>query len=113
MGNPPLAEKGNFIHIYDFRVKPGMADEFIRRFTEFDQAEDNPMHHAAGQVKDGILCQDENDPEHFYLLAEWRDKDEHRSIRKKLVETMRPEFLDLVLDVDKGSYVPIYADVVL
>ena len=26
---------------------------------------------------------------------------------------MRPAFLDLVMDLDKGSYVPVYADVVL
>ena len=32
MGNPPLAEKGNFIHVYDFRVKPGTSAEFIRMF---------------------------------------------------------------------------------
>jgi len=113
MGNPPLAEKGNFIHIYDFRVKPGTGAEFIRLFTEFDQSGDNPMHHSDAQVKDGVLCQDENDPDHFYLLAEWKDKDEHRRIRKELVEGQRPPFLDLVLDLDKGSYIPIYADVVL
>jgi heme-degrading monooxygenase HmoA len=113
MGNPPLAEKGNFIHIYDFRVKPGTSKEFIKRFTEFDQAADNPMHHSSAQVKDGVLCQDENDQDHFYLLAEWRDKEEHRRIRKWLVENMRPAFLDLVVDLDKGSYIPVYADVVL
>lgn len=113
MGNPPLAEKGNFIHVYDFRVKPGTSAEFIRLFTEFDQAGENPMHHSPAQVKDGVLCQDENDPDHFYLLAEWRDKAEHRRIRKYLVENMRPKFMDLILDLDKGSYIPIYADVVL
>ena len=112
MGNPPLAEKGNFIHVYDFRVKPGTGAEFIRLFTEFDQSGTNPMHHSPGQVKDGVLCRDENDPDHFYLLAEWNDKAEHRRIREALVKT-RPAFLDLVLDLDKGSYIPIYADVVL
>ncbi len=113
MENPPLAEKGNFIHVYDFRIKPGTSAEFIRLFTEFDQSGTNPMHHSPGQVKDGVLCQDEGDPDHFYLLAEWRDKAEHRRILADLVQGTRPAFMDLILDLDKGSYVPIYADVVL
>ena len=27
-----LAQRGNFIHVYDFRTKPGKGDEFIKRF---------------------------------------------------------------------------------
>jgi hypothetical protein len=25
----PLATKGNYFHVYDFRVKPGRGDDFI------------------------------------------------------------------------------------
>ena len=40
----PLASKGNFFHIYDFRVKPGSGDEFVKLFEEFDYSDENPMH---------------------------------------------------------------------
>ena len=30
MGLIPLADKGNFFHIYDFRVKPGTGKEFVK-----------------------------------------------------------------------------------
>ena len=114
MENPPLAKKGNFVHIYNFHVKPGMGSEFIRLFTEFDQSGTNPFHHSDGQVTDGVLCQDDSDPDHFYLLAEWRDKAAHRSIREAMMkDPNKPAFMDLILDLDKGSYVPTYADVVL
>jgi hypothetical protein len=29
----PLAEEGNFIHVYDFKVKSGKGDEFISSST--------------------------------------------------------------------------------
>jgi hypothetical protein len=29
----PLATKGNYFHVYDFRVKPGRGDEFVELFT--------------------------------------------------------------------------------
>ena len=51
----PLASQGNFFHIYDFRIKPGRVDEFIRLFNEFDYSDENPMHKSAAQVKDGVL----------------------------------------------------------
>ena len=36
MAQEPLATKGNFLHIYDFRVEAGREDEFVRLFEEFD-----------------------------------------------------------------------------
>jgi len=36
MAQEPLATKGNFLHIYDFRVQAGREEEFIRLFEEFD-----------------------------------------------------------------------------
>ena len=71
----PLATKGNYFHIYDFRVKPGTGDEFLRRFEEFDYSDENPMHKSPAQVKDGVMLQDVEDADHFYLIAEWSDID--------------------------------------
>jgi hypothetical protein len=108
MANRPLAQQGNFLHVYDFRVKPGTGDEFIRRFEEFDHSGRNPMHESPAQVTDGVLCRDENDPDHFYLIAEWKDKAAHRALREQIMRT-RPDFMELV---EGGQFVPVYADVV-
>ena len=104
-----LAKKGNFFHVYDFRVKPGTADEFIRLFDEFDYSDENPMHKSSAQVKDGVLCQDTEDPEHFYLIGEWRDIVEHAAIRKVLAEELKPQFVSLI---EGGKFVPTYAEIV-
>src|SRR5579872_5489076 len=68
-----LAQRGNFMHVYDFRVLPGRGEDFIRAFDTFDYSDDNPMHKTPAQAKDGVLCRDVNDPDHFYLLGEWKD----------------------------------------
>jgi quinol monooxygenase YgiN len=104
-----LGTKGNFVHVYDFRVKPGTGDEFIRLFDEFDYSDRNPMHKSPAQVKDGILCRDVQDPDHFYLLGEWSDIKVHAEIRKALAETIRPEFVGLI---EGGKFVPVYAEIV-
>src|SRR5216683_1601285 len=77
----PLATKGNYFHVYDFRVKPGRGDDFIELFNKFDYGDNNPFHRSSAQVKDGVLCRDAADPDHFYLIGEWRDIEEHRRIR--------------------------------
>lgn len=104
----PLAQKGNYLHIYDFRVKAGSADEFIRIFDEFDYSDDNPMHKSSAQVKDGVLVQDVADPHRFWLIAEWSSIEEHARIRKKLVE-MKPAFVNLV---EGGAFIPDYGLIV-
>src|SRR5262249_36477496 len=71
MAQEPLATKGNFLHIYDFRVSKGKEEEFIRSFEEFDYSDGNPMHKSRAQVKDGVLCRDTQDPQRFFLIAEW------------------------------------------
>jgi hypothetical protein len=109
MANQPLAKVGNFLHVYDFRVKPGTGDEFIREFEAFDHSGKNPMHESPAQVSDGVLCRDENDPDHFYLIAEWSDKSAHRALFQQIRSGMKPAFLDLV---EGNGFVPIYADVV-
>ena len=96
MAMEPLATKGNFFHIYDFRVKAGMGEDFIRLFNEFDYSDINPMHKSPAQVKDGVLCRDIDDENHFYLIRE-------------VMIDMAPEFVKLV---DSGPFVPNYAEIV-
>jgi quinol monooxygenase YgiN len=104
----PLAKIGNFIHVYDLRVKPGSGDEFVRLFEDFDNSRKNVMHGPAEQVHEGVLCRDEADPDHFYLLGEWSDKDVHKALLKKYIAA-QPDFMDLLID---GRFQPVYADVV-
>jgi quinol monooxygenase YgiN len=108
MAMEPLATKGNFFHIYDFRVKPGTGEKFIQLFNEFDYSNINPMHKSPAQVKDGVLCRDIDDADHFYLIGEWRDVEIHKDIRKEMIK-MAPEFVNLV---DSGPFVPKYAEIV-
>ena len=105
-----LAQRGNFFHVYDFRVKPGTGDEFIRLFDEFDYSDANPMHKSSAQAKDGVLCRDVTDPDHFYLLGEWRDIKAHADILKVLRD-MKPAFVGLI-EGGPSQFVPIYAEVV-
>ena len=58
MAQEPLAQKGNYLHIYDFRVQKGREEEFIRSFETFDYSDGNPMHKSKAQVKDGVLCRE-------------------------------------------------------
>ena len=105
----PLAAKGNYFHVYYFRVKPGRGDEFIELFNQFDYGGNNPFHRSAAQVKDGVLCRDAADPDHFYLIGEWRDIEEHRRIRELVAREIRPEFVTLI---EGGRFVPNYAEIV-
>ncbi|MBM3485201.1 MAG: hypothetical protein FJX67_00995 [Alphaproteobacteria bacterium] len=112
MAQEPLGKKGNFFHIYDFYVKAGTGDAFLRAFEDFDYSDDNPMHKSSAQVKDGVMLQDTTNADHFWLIAEWADVDEHARILKVLSGKLRPEFLDYILDLDKGAFVPKYAKIV-
>jgi hypothetical protein len=107
MAQEPLATKGNFLHIYDFRVTPGKEQEFVRLFEEFDYSDGNPMHKSSAQVKDGVLCRDTEDPQRFFLIAEWADIQEHAKILKVLAG-MKPEFIKYI----EGKFVPKYVEVV-
>jgi quinol monooxygenase YgiN len=109
MAQAPLATKGNYLHIYDFHIKPGTEAEFIRLFEEFDYSDGNPMHKSSAQVKDGVLCRDTEDPLRFYLIAEWSDIEEHAKIRKILANEIKPEFIKLI---EGGKFVPKYVKVV-
>ena len=105
----PLASKGNFFHVYDFHVIAGKGDEFIEVFNAFDYGPDNPFHKSDAQVKDGVLCRDTEDANHFYLIAEWSDIEAHRAIGKLVAATMKPEFVRLVVG---GHFAPTYAEIV-
>jgi hypothetical protein len=109
MAQTPLAKKGNFLHIYDFRVTPGHETEFIRLFEEFDYSDANPMHKSRAQVKDGVLCRDVEDPQRFFLIAEWADIEEHAEIRKILANEIKPEFIKYI---EGGRFIPKYVEVV-
>ena len=50
MAQLPIATKGNFLHIYDFKVKAGHEAEFVRLFEEFDYSEGNPMHKSSARL---------------------------------------------------------------
>jgi hypothetical protein len=105
----PLATKGNYFHVYDFRVKAGRGDEFVELFNKFDYGDNNPFHRSSAQAKDGVLCRDTEDPDHFYLIGEWRDIDEHRRIRELVAREIKPEFVQLI---EGGHFVPTYAEIV-
>lgn len=104
-----LAKEGNYLHIYDFRVKPGTGDRFIQLFNDFDYSDANPMHKSPAQVKDGVLCRDTADPDHFWLIGEWRDIQIHAAIRAELADKIRPEYVSLI---EGGRFVPAYGRVV-
>jgi hypothetical protein len=109
MAQEPLATRGNYLHIYDFRVMPGKEAEFIRLFEEFDYSDGNPMHKSSAQVKDGVLCRDTEDPQRFFLIAEWSDIEEHARIRKILANEIKPEFIKYI---EGHKFVPKYVEVV-
>ena len=109
MAQEPLATKGNFLHIYDFKVDKDHIEDFIRLFNEFDYGDNNPMHKSAAQVKDGALVQDVADPTRFWLIGEWADIQEHAKIRRILAEELRPSFIKHIVG---GRFVPAYGKVV-
>lgn len=103
----PLADEGNYLHIYDFKVKAGRGDEFIALFNEFDYSDANPMHRSQAQVRDGVLCRDELDPDRFYLIGEWRSVEEHRKILEQITSGPPPKFVALLEDKMIPRYVKV------
>lgn len=110
MAQEPLAQRGNVLHIYDFRVKPGTEEEFIRQFEEFDYGDDNPMHKSPAQRKDGVLCRDPQDPQRFFLIAEWASIEEHARILPVL-KAMKPAFIQHI-EGGPAAFKPLYVEVV-
>jgi hypothetical protein len=94
MAQQPLATKGNYFHVYDFRTKPGMGPEFVRQFEEMDYSGHNPFHKTPAQVKDGVLACDEND----------------RKLREAQAKNPPPGWLDLLVP---GTFTCVYAKIVM
>lgn len=67
------------------------------------------MHKSSAQVKDGVLCRDVEDPQRFFLIAEWSSIEEHAKIRKILAEVIKPEFVKYI---EGGKFIPKYVEVV-
>jgi hypothetical protein len=86
-----------------------IRDEFVELFNKFDYSDDNPFHRSRAQVKDGVLCRDTADPDHFYLIGEWADIEEHRRIREFVAREIKPEFVQLI---EGGHFVRSYAQIV-
>jgi len=80
-----------------------------RLFEAFDYSDGNPMHKSSAQVKDGVLCRDTEDPQRFFLIAEWADIEEHARIRKILANEIKPEFIKYI---EGHKFVPKYVEVV-
>jgi hypothetical protein len=47
----PLATKGNYFHVYDFRVKPGRGDEFVDLFNKFADGVETPLFGGDGSAE--------------------------------------------------------------
>jgi hypothetical protein len=108
-GTGTVGSQGQLFSCYDFRVKPGRGDEFVELFNKFDYGDNNPFHRSRAQVKNGVLCRDAADPDHFYLIGEWADIEEHRRIREFVAREIKPEFVQLI---EGGHFVPTYAQIV-
>jgi quinol monooxygenase YgiN len=108
MGLVPLATDGNYVVVFDFRVKPGTGDDFIELFRKFDYSDANPFRKSSARKKEGVLCRDANDPDHFYAIGEWSDIESHLSLGKVVAE-MNPAFRGLV---ESGKFAAVYAKVV-
>ena len=111
MAMEPLAKKGNYFHVYDFRVKPGTAARFVQLFEEHDYRDDNPFHQTPAQIKDGVIAQDVSDPDHLYLIGEWADIEVHANLRNaQMAANEKPAFMDLLVP---GTFRPVYAKIVM
>ena len=109
MGIAKVAQVGHVMHVYDFRVKPGTGDKFINEFDVFDVSDENLMHKSSAQIKDGVLCRDTTDADHFYLIGEWASVEAHRAILTAMREGDPPPFLQYV---EGDGFLPVYAEVV-
>ena len=104
-----VAQVGHVMHVYDFRVKPGTGDKFINEFDVFDVSDENLMHKSSAQIKDGVLCRDTTDADHFYLIGEWSSIEAHRAILTAMREGDPPGFLQYI---EGDGFLPVYAEVV-
>jgi len=57
------------------------------------------------------MLRDTEDEDHFYLIGEWASIEEHRRILFEL-QDLAPEFVKHIEDLEKGAFVPKYAEIV-
>ncbi len=110
MAQEPLATEGNVLFVSEFRVIPGRGEELMKLFKEFDYSDDNLMHREPAQVKDGVLCRDPLDPDHFFLIGEWKSMETHRDAQARSRAAVRPAFLSLI---EGGKLTSKYLNVVM
>lgn len=110
MAQEPLATEGNVLFVSEFRVLPGRGDELMESFREFDYSDANLMHREPAQVKDGVLCRDPLDPDHFFLIGEWKTAAEHKDAQARSRAAIKPAFLSLI---EGGKLTSRYLDVVM
>jgi len=95
--NPLVANlpPGSFAFHYLLRTKPGKAEEFMTAFHAWDYSDENIVHKTPGMVQEGILYQSEDDPDVFYLIGVWNNRENHQQVVAKVRE-MHPAWLDLL-----------------
>ncbi len=57
------------------------------------------------------MLRDTKDPDHFFLIGEWADIEIHAGILKEMA-ALKPSFINYIEDLDKGAFVPLYAEIV-
>ena len=105
-----LATEGNVIFIFELRSKPGRGDELIAAIRKFDFTDDNPMNNDPANLKDGVLCRDPEDPDHFFMIGEWKSATAHREALVRALAQGTPPFFELM---DGGFSPSKYLDVVM
>ena len=86
------------------------GDSFIKAFDVFDVSDENLMYKSSAKIKDGLLCRDTTDPDHFYLIGEWASIEAHRAIPTAMREGGElPPFLQYI---EGDGFLPVYAEAV-
>ena len=97
--NPILKDlpEGSFAFHYTLQAKPGRAQDFIDSFEAWDHSDENIVHTTPGIVHEGVLYQSEDDPERFYLIGTWNNRENHRNVVARLIE-QRPVWMDMLTE---------------
>ena len=107
--NPILKDlpEGSFAFHYTLQAKPGRAQDFIDSFEAWDHSDENIVHTTPGIVHEGVLYQSEDDPERFYLIGTWNNRENHRNVVARLLE-QRPAWMDMLT----ADIVPEYCQII-
>ena len=107
--NPILKDlpEGSFAFHYTLQAKPGRGQDFIDSFEAWDHSDQNIVHTTAGIVHEGLLYRSEDDPDRFYLIGTWNNRENHLKVVARLLE-MRPAWMDLLTE----DIVPEYCEII-